>query len=114
MKDPSKFSNDVENPGNNISMPPEEAGSDSNNRYAHKSEPANGTSAGASVASESSKKKIEDEKTNHKLVSVREVFSFARTPKSKLCIVGSFVCASISGACMPGTLALIGGLIGHS
>lgn len=37
-----------------------------------------------------------------KMVSLREIFSFARTRTSRLCIAGSFFFACISGASFPG------------
>ena len=38
-----------------------------------------------------------------KMVTIGELFSFARSRKSKLCIAGAFVFACISGASFPGT-----------
>jgi hypothetical protein len=43
-----------------------------------------------------------EESAKQRMVSVRELFSFVRTRKSRLCIAGSFVFAGISGASFPG------------
>jgi hypothetical protein len=48
--------------------------------------------------------KTKDEKP--KMVSLSELFSFARTRKSRFCIAGAFVCACVSGAVYPGTSEL--------
>jgi hypothetical protein len=36
------------------------------------------------------------------IASIREVFSFARTPRTRLCIGLAFCCAVVSGAVFPG------------
>ncbi|GKY96092.1 hypothetical protein MPSEU_000569400 [Mayamaea pseudoterrestris] len=42
-----------------------------------------------------------EEKTSAPQASVRDVFSFAKTRRIRLCIAGSFTAACVSGACLP-------------
>lgn len=60
----------------------------------------NGSSSVSATTDASKKKQEEGEKKP--MVTVRELFSFARTRKSRLCIAGAFVFACISGVTFPG------------